>query len=507
MRGLYHKLIVTLFWAACTSAKSGKKSSPLNGRCYGELGCFATGGPFHDPVYRPFNVYPQEREKIDTKFAFYTHVNPKREDVLKWSATPKEVAQTHFNATRWTKVLVHGWVDTIFFGQWMKELKEAFLVVGDYNVIIVDWRGGTGLPYMQATANTRLVGAEIALLVNKLEKAFGAKQETFHIVGHGLGAHVAGYAGERLPRLGRITGLDPADPYFRNMPREVRLDPTDARFVDVIHTDGGSIFDLVNFQGLGMSQPSGHVDFYPNGGRDMPGCGSTTVISELITKGIRDASRSIVCNHERAVSYFRGTITESRCTSIAFACTSFEDFRKGLCADCGHDGRLCARMGFHADEWTPRGNTSKEMYLLTSEMPPYCAYPFLVNIRLLGTDQHFATGYFALILHGTKGKAAIEINKGPLRLYGGVKNNFVVKANSDVGDVLRASFRFTSSEFFFFFRRKNMMLSRVDVMPMNEPLKTEERKNRTKSFCLYSQGGIPSGTQVQLSPCKHGTAP
>ncbi len=33
-------------------------------------------------------------------------------------------------------------------------------------------------------------------------------------------------------------GLDPAGPYFENTDPKVRLDPTDALFVDVIHTDG-----------------------------------------------------------------------------------------------------------------------------------------------------------------------------------------------------------------------------------------------------------------------------
>ena len=36
-----------------------------------------------------------------------------------------------------------------------------------------------------------------------------------------------------------FSGLDPADPNFSYQPREVRLDPSDARWVDVIHTDGG----------------------------------------------------------------------------------------------------------------------------------------------------------------------------------------------------------------------------------------------------------------------------
>lgn len=38
-----------------------------------------------------------------------------------------------------------------------------------------------------------------------------------------LGAHTAGYAGERIPGIGRITGLDPAEPYFQGMGSSVRL--------------------------------------------------------------------------------------------------------------------------------------------------------------------------------------------------------------------------------------------------------------------------------------------
>lgn len=49
----------------------------------------------------------------------------------------------------------------------------------------------------------------------------------------------------------RISGLDPANgyPYILNYEY--------ARFVDIIHTDGGV---------LGTTQTSGHVDFIPNNG-------------------------------------------------------------------------------------------------------------------------------------------------------------------------------------------------------------------------------------------------
>jgi hypothetical protein len=42
----------------------------------------------------------------------------------------------------------------------------------------------------------------------------------------------------------QFLGLDPAGPFFRLVPFYARLDPSDAQFVDVIHTDGGTLGDL-----------------------------------------------------------------------------------------------------------------------------------------------------------------------------------------------------------------------------------------------------------------------
>ena len=84
-------------------------------------------------------------------------------------------------------------------------------------------------------ANARVVGAEIKLLIEALGQ-LGATRDSFWLVGHSLGAHVMGLAGRRAPGIGRITGLDPASPGFQGKPTAARLDPTDAIFVDVIHT-------------------------------------------------------------------------------------------------------------------------------------------------------------------------------------------------------------------------------------------------------------------------------
>jgi len=36
---------------------------------------------------------------------------------------------------------------------------------------------------------------------------FGGFAKDYHIIGHSLGGHIAGYAGERIENLGRITGM------------------------------------------------------------------------------------------------------------------------------------------------------------------------------------------------------------------------------------------------------------------------------------------------------------
>lgn len=84
-----------------------------------------------------------------------------------------------------------------------------------------------------------------------------------HIVGHSLGAHISGYVGDIVQdnndgeKVGRITGLDPAGPFFDPTNRypvmQRNLRKTDAAWVDVYHTSMGM---------KGDSMVDGHVDFY-----------------------------------------------------------------------------------------------------------------------------------------------------------------------------------------------------------------------------------------------------
>lgn len=62
-----------------------------------------------------------------------------------------------------------------------------------------------------------------------------------------------------------FVGLDPAGPLFLLAREEDKLDPSDADFVEVIHTCAGY---------LGYPSPLADADFWPNGGNPIqPGCG------------------------------------------------------------------------------------------------------------------------------------------------------------------------------------------------------------------------------------------
>lgn len=110
--------------------------------------------------------------------------------------------------------------------------------------------------------NVRHCGRCVADLVRRILES---GTDDIHVLGFSLGAHVPNYVALNVRPfvLPRISGLDPAMPLFITAGRDQKLDATDARFVDVIHTNA-----LIQ----GKIERCGHVDFYMNGGIIQPGC-------------------------------------------------------------------------------------------------------------------------------------------------------------------------------------------------------------------------------------------
>ncbi|GFS19022.1 pancreatic triacylglycerol lipase-like [Elysia marginata] len=265
------------------------------------------------------------------------------------------------------------------------------ILQGDYNVIIVSWSKGARLTnYDLASANVRLVATQVKVLLKLLQRVAGLQMKDVHMIGHSLGAHTSGYVGTLMgDKIARITGLDPADPNFEHLPYVVRLDPTDALFVDVIHTDGRKFESTVGF---GLAQPSGHIDFYVNGGKNQKGCtdGIQGLIDGVIksVRGKSDlslaqtAGKGAACSHARAHSIFVESIN-SKCKFKSFPCENYDKFLRGECYQCGLSG--CSTAGFYADDYP---TATGKHYLMTYAKEPYCGDAYYnLHIKVLGSQR------------------------------------------------------------------------------------------------------------------------
>lgn len=66
--------------------------------------------------------------------------------------------------------------------------------------------------YLRSAASTQNVGRNVAMVIDHMVTKRKARLEDIHIIGHSLGAHIAGYAGMysksgKGKKVGRITGL------------------------------------------------------------------------------------------------------------------------------------------------------------------------------------------------------------------------------------------------------------------------------------------------------------
>ncbi|XP_071827843.1 pancreatic lipase-related protein 2-like isoform X2 [Apostichopus japonicus] len=318
--------------------------------CFDKFGCFSSYPRCHSAE---FSFPPKSPEEIETNIYLFTNKNPEHyQDITDWR-TDGVISDSFFDGSLETKVLIHGFNGKIL-DEINVETKDAILETERCNVIMIDWYGGAKVEfsswnpwdiYYRVRQNTRVVAMEITLLLTELILTGDLKPSRVHLIGHSLGAHLAGYVGENLSGIRRITGLDPAGPGFDEdqliFEAECKLDPSDADFVDVIHTDGF----------YGNMHPLGHTDFFPNDGFTQPGCRFT------FTRNL--------CDHLSSLSYFLESVT-TECPFIGYPCNSWEEFEDSKCQKCGTKG--CPRMGYYADQSPARGT----FMMGTNSKAPYC---------------------------------------------------------------------------------------------------------------------------------------
>ncbi|XP_077309889.1 pancreatic lipase-related protein 2-like [Lithobates pipiens] len=401
--------------------------------CYDRLGCFSNEYPLSWTLQRPIPHLPWSPERINTRFLLYTRDSLSTYQEIS-AIQYKTIEESNFNTLQKTQFIIHGFLDN---GEksWMTEMCQAMLKMEDVNCICVDWHGGSMGLYTQASNNIRIVGAELAYFTKTLQNDFDYSPSNVHIIGHNLGAHAAGEAGKNHPEIGRITGLDPAQPYFQGTPTEVRLDSSDAKLVDVIHTDGAPPLINTDLGGFGMSQTVGHLDFFPNGGEHMPGCKQT----EILKDGSVDQLTNVVddmaaCNHLRSYKYYTESILNPE-GFMGYKASSYKAFQEGAGFPCPSNG--CPTMGHFAEKYSGITLFTQKFYLNTREDKIFSSWRYKVTVRVKG--DIIVSGSFAVSLEGSGGKTQeYKIQSGSI--IPDMTYTAFINANIDVGSVNKVTF-------------------------------------------------------------------
>ncbi|BES94659.1 phosphatidylcholine 1-acylhydrolase activity [Nesidiocoris tenuis] len=279
--------------------------------------------------------FPWDDDDSEVQFLLFTSNSALDEPIISKIDDEGILFNGTFDSSKMTKIVIHGWMDN-----WKKEfcqsMIKAYLPCQDYNVVVVDWKEADNVVYPWCRYKVPVVGKIVAKFLDRLRSEYGFDAAKSHLIGHSLGAHVAAVAGRNLEggKIGRITGLDPAFPFFV-LSGDDTLRADAAKFVDVVHTAGG----VVSFY-----SPLGHVDFYPNGGiPSQPGCGF-----------------DLTCSHIRSFKLYAESIVNST-SFLGTQCTGWIDYTDGKC-----NGNEKLYMNDDVDQ------SSRGIYFLrTTGYPPY----------------------------------------------------------------------------------------------------------------------------------------
>ncbi|XP_033215724.1 phospholipase A1-like isoform X2 [Belonocnema kinseyi] len=258
------------------------------------------------PDFNLLNLWPNLNEKVT--FLLYDNQGGNNSfDILKVDDNDA-LKKSRFNPKKPTVFITHGFLASSN-GTSVTMVRDAYLKTRDYNIIAVNWSPLAVGSYTVARLMVPRVGTHIGNMINFLYKN-GMNPNTTTLIGHSLGAHVMGLAGQAATqKVNHTIALDPAWPLFVLLPYDQRISHDDAQYVEVIHTNGGL---------LGLPETTGHYDFYPNGGFFQKGC---------------DGDFFTGCSHSRAWKYLVEQIEGEGSDYYAVECDSYTKFEKGICSN------------------------------------------------------------------------------------------------------------------------------------------------------------------------------
>lgn len=354
-----------LVWALLKVWHKNKIPEP----CYGNIGCFRYAENMSLKIGGP-----QSPKEVDATFYFFKNGSEDLEKLLGENETTVIPKRTYslenwtFESTKDTlnlnmplMVVTHGLTGSKRT-PWMLPLVKALLENVNCTVLVVDWEKGAAGSYPDAGINTPMAGALISFFLQNITKYTNDSigPDNITLIGFSMGAQVMGFTGRHFynytqKKLRRIAGLDPAGWLYENT--KATLTKSDAQYVDVIHTNAGSI---KNFR-IGLNQSVGHVDFYPNGGTVQTGCKHAP---KIIPTNYLEV---ITCSHYKATDLFIESLTSRDCKFTSYGCLSWEDFKSGNCTK-RVPANETGELGFYSYTAPGQGN----QFLYTNAAPPYC---------------------------------------------------------------------------------------------------------------------------------------
>ncbi|KAI4478779.1 PREDICTED: pancreatic triacylglycerol lipase-like [Polistes canadensis] len=241
------------------------------------------------------------------KFLLYTRQNPTNGYVLKLGDS-ENLINSNWNRSNPTRIVTHGWRGDGNSNSCV-EIRDAFLKVNDYNIIVIDWGVvAKNIIYSKVKACIPNVAKYVGTFIDYLNFLGEIELDKTLMIGHSLGAHLISLSAKHTDgQIEEVLGLDPAGPGYHIGDPNTRIDKSHANYVQIIHTNAGR---------LGLKGNIGSSDFHMNGGKLQPGCSKWDIIGS--------------CAHARSYQYFAESIvnrhgfraTPVTCNKSPFTCPS-----------------------------------------------------------------------------------------------------------------------------------------------------------------------------------------
>ncbi|XP_051928816.1 lipoprotein lipase isoform X2 [Hippocampus zosterae] len=396
-------------------------------------------GNLLDPVKDLFEQKHDANETV-VRFSLRRPSHPEDDLCYIFPGRLDSLAACAFNSTAKTFLIIHGWTLSGMFESWVAKLVSALyereLLA---NVIVVDWLRTAQNHYVVAAQNTKAVGQEVARFIDWIEETTNIPLDNLHLIGYSLGAHVAGFAGSHATnKVGRITGLDPAGPDFEGKHAHWRLSPDDAGFVDVLHTFTRGSLGL----SIGIQQPVGHVDIYPNGGSFQPGCNLRGALEKIANFGIFAIADAVKCEHERSIHLFIDSLLNEQEAAKAYRCGSNDRFDRGMCLDCRKS--RCNTVGYDISKVRKARNV--QMYTKTRATMPFRVYHYQLKIHFSSkVNRSEMEPSLTVSLFGTKGEADNVQLKLKEKIATNRTHSFLLVTEENIGELLMLKFKWEES--------------------------------------------------------------